>query len=264
MTRLGKYELQEEIGRGGFATVYRATHTALGSDAAVKVLDSNRLSDPRALYALAGNAAAGDLLARQGGDFRLRLRADQPLREGEYALLSVQVQNLGSATAHDLRLTCASGQLELPRKSHRFGNLAPGEERAWETLQARPKAGERGELLLQLRLAWRDAQGKNRRLRQVFRRGGGQMFGAQMRAEAQNRARFGQDEEFVFQRQAGSDRPGFQINQQQMTVAVGQGEPIVRQGGGKVGMTRVSYSAARRSQICWRAMIRYHSKPCGL
>jgi hypothetical protein len=124
------------------------------------------LPEARALYALAGNAAAGDTLAIQGGDFRLRLRADKPLREGEYALLSVQVQNLGPATAHDLRLTCASGQLELPRKSHRFGDLAPGEERAWETLQARPKAGERGELLLQLRLAWRDAQGKNRSLRQ--------------------------------------------------------------------------------------------------
>ncbi len=48
MTRLGKYELQEEIGRGGFATVYRATHVSLGSEAAVKVLDVSRLSDPRA------------------------------------------------------------------------------------------------------------------------------------------------------------------------------------------------------------------------
>lgn len=39
MTTLGKYELHEIIGKGGFGTVYRATHRSLGSEAAVKVLD---------------------------------------------------------------------------------------------------------------------------------------------------------------------------------------------------------------------------------
>lgn len=48
MTRLGKYELLEAIGRGAFAVVYRARHIALGREAAVKVLDADRLNDPRA------------------------------------------------------------------------------------------------------------------------------------------------------------------------------------------------------------------------
>jgi serine/threonine protein kinase len=45
MTTLGKYELHEEIGRGGFATVYRATHKLLETEAAVKVLNIERMTD---------------------------------------------------------------------------------------------------------------------------------------------------------------------------------------------------------------------------
>jgi|GEM_PF-1680443 len=45
MTTLGKYELHEEIGRGGFATVYRATHKLLETEAAVKVLNTDRMAD---------------------------------------------------------------------------------------------------------------------------------------------------------------------------------------------------------------------------
>jgi len=48
MTSLGKYELHEEIGRGGFATIYRATHKLLETEAAVKVLNPERLDDLQA------------------------------------------------------------------------------------------------------------------------------------------------------------------------------------------------------------------------
>lgn len=48
MTTLGKYDLHEEIGRGGFATVFRATHKLLETEAAVKVLNTERMADLRA------------------------------------------------------------------------------------------------------------------------------------------------------------------------------------------------------------------------
>jgi len=41
-TILGKYTLHEEIGRSGFAIVYRTTHNTLGTEAAVKVLSPGR------------------------------------------------------------------------------------------------------------------------------------------------------------------------------------------------------------------------------
>jgi serine/threonine protein kinase len=43
--RLGKYELREKIGSGGFSTVYHAIHAQLKSDAAVKVLDARRFDN---------------------------------------------------------------------------------------------------------------------------------------------------------------------------------------------------------------------------
>ena len=46
---LGKYELLDEIGRGGFATVYRATGTALERDVALKVLKPGWTDDAKAV-----------------------------------------------------------------------------------------------------------------------------------------------------------------------------------------------------------------------
>lgn len=61
MTTLGKYELYEEIGRGGFATVYRATHKLLETEAAVKVLNTDRMTDSQSRQRLEREAriAAG-------------------------------------------------------------------------------------------------------------------------------------------------------------------------------------------------------------
>ncbi len=37
--QLGKYHILEELGKGGFATVYRALDTTLDREVALKVLD---------------------------------------------------------------------------------------------------------------------------------------------------------------------------------------------------------------------------------
>ena len=48
MTQLGKYILHEELGHGGYATVYRATHSTLGSQVALKVLSPALAGDENA------------------------------------------------------------------------------------------------------------------------------------------------------------------------------------------------------------------------
>jgi len=45
MTTLGKYELYEVIGKGGFGTVYRATDPMLGRNVAIKVLHPQLMTD---------------------------------------------------------------------------------------------------------------------------------------------------------------------------------------------------------------------------
>lgn len=124
-----------------------------------------RLAEARALYELAGDQAKAARLVQQGAAFRLRLHSDSPLQAGQYSLLEVQVENAGEEIVRDVRLTCSSRQMELPRRAYRFGDLTPGEAKTWSGLQVRPAAGNVGELLLTLSLSWRDSQGARRRLR---------------------------------------------------------------------------------------------------
>ena len=46
MTSLGKYELHEQLGRGGFGTVFRATDTSLGREVALKILHPQLTTEP--------------------------------------------------------------------------------------------------------------------------------------------------------------------------------------------------------------------------
>ena len=46
MTQLGRYELFEQLGRGGFGIVYRARDTALNLERAVKVQHPAWAADP--------------------------------------------------------------------------------------------------------------------------------------------------------------------------------------------------------------------------
>jgi hypothetical protein len=58
---LGRYEILEEIGHGGFATVYRARDTTLGREVALKLLDPLLMRDEAfvARFEQEGRAAAG-------------------------------------------------------------------------------------------------------------------------------------------------------------------------------------------------------------
>ena len=46
MTQLGKYHIHEEVGRGGYGTVYRAMDDVLQVERAVKVLHPELVVDP--------------------------------------------------------------------------------------------------------------------------------------------------------------------------------------------------------------------------
>jgi hypothetical protein len=120
------------------------------------------LDEARLLYDLAGDTAARERLTRQGADFRLSLHADSALREGQYNLLTLTLQNLGAEQVRAVRLQLSSEQLDITTPEYAFGALLPGESKTWQALQVRPRRGKRGDLLLHLTLTWRDAQGKRR------------------------------------------------------------------------------------------------------
>ena len=52
LQRIGKYEILEQIGRGGQGTVYRARDAGLDRIVAIKVIDQSVADDPGYLGAL--------------------------------------------------------------------------------------------------------------------------------------------------------------------------------------------------------------------
>ena len=62
MPTLSKYTLHEELGRGGFATVYRAVHTNLGTQVALKVLNPALNEDETARQRFMREAQAASAL----------------------------------------------------------------------------------------------------------------------------------------------------------------------------------------------------------
>ena len=104
--QLGKYTLHEELGRGGFATVYRATHGTLGTEAAVKVLSPSLAADEKARQRFIQEAQTASALEHPhivrildldeaadqvfiameylpGGDLKQRIQKQGALGEGE-------------------------------------------------------------------------------------------------------------------------------------------------------------------------------------
>src|SRR4029079_16559457 len=57
----GKYQLLEKISAGGMGVVYRARHTLLGHEAAIKILPTSLAADPesRQFFARGAASAAG-------------------------------------------------------------------------------------------------------------------------------------------------------------------------------------------------------------
>lgn len=120
--KLGKYELIESLGRGGFGTVYRARDTALGREVAVKVLHPQLMVEPDfverfrneariiaglehpnlvAVYDLGEAAGSAFLVMRYlpGGSLREKLEKNGPIPFGEALQILKQV-SAGLTAAH--------------------------------------------------------------------------------------------------------------------------------------------------------------------
>jgi serine/threonine protein kinase len=66
MKALGKYEILEEIGRGGFATVYKARDPSLEQDVAVKVLHGAYADRPDVVQRFLNEARKAVRLRQRG------------------------------------------------------------------------------------------------------------------------------------------------------------------------------------------------------
>ena len=80
MKTLGKYEIIEEIGRGGFAVVYKARDPSLDQVVAVKVLHPTYAQQQDAVQRFLNEARKAVRLRPHGGDHRYRRRAARAVR----------------------------------------------------------------------------------------------------------------------------------------------------------------------------------------
>lgn len=103
-TILGKYQILEEIGRGGFATVYRARDPVLGREVALKVLDPLLVRDPSLVERFKHEAQTAAVLQHPN------LVTIFDLGEAEGRMYIVAELLSGG----DLRQRLAKGRLPLP------------------------------------------------------------------------------------------------------------------------------------------------------
>lgn len=131
------------------------------NEAARLYKNHKRYPEARPLYELAGNFRERGLLNLHSVDFHLTLRPheDVELQEDLFALLEVEIENRGIGTAKGVQLTLASDQMDINKRTHRFGEVSAGEKKSWDTLQIRPRAG--GGLLLKITLAYKDENGES-------------------------------------------------------------------------------------------------------
>jgi serine/threonine protein kinase len=99
---LGQYELQDRLGRGGMAAVYRAVQPALGHAVAVKVLPLAQLPDPTLPERFRREA-------RMAANLR-QTKFCSP-RTGRRCLLSSWFRAHGSPPCHRARISGSSSRL---------------------------------------------------------------------------------------------------------------------------------------------------------
>ncbi len=64
-SRLGSYQITSLLGAGGMGEVYRARHTKLGRDVAIKVLPDELAADPERLHRFEREARTASSLSRR-------------------------------------------------------------------------------------------------------------------------------------------------------------------------------------------------------